>query len=76
MPYRSGGADYLRQYPKLWKWMNQCLVCGHIGHKPELPTRIGEGVAAHHLRQYFPELSLDERGLCDQCRAIKRGRMD
>lgn len=67
----NDGLLYLQMYPKLWKWMNRCLSCGHLGHKPELPARLGEGVAAQSLRGYFPELALDELGLCDQCAAAR-----
>jgi hypothetical protein len=68
--YRSKGTSYLQMYPELWNWMNRCLSCGHLGHKPELPKKLGIGVAAHHLRRYFPELALDENGLCPQCARV------
>jgi hypothetical protein len=67
----ADGTSYLQMYPKLWKWMNRCLSCGHLGHKPELPQILGITVAARNLRRYFPELALDENGLCAQCAAAR-----
>lgn len=67
----DNGASYLQMYPKLWKWMNRCLSCGHLGHKPELPEQLGETVAAYNLRRYFPELALNQHGLCEQCAAAR-----
>ena len=61
------GEDYLRSYPKLEKWMNRCVSCGHVGHKPQLPERIGEGMAAQNLRSFFPPLMLNADGQCEQC---------
>ncbi len=65
------GLDYLRQYPKLKKWMNICICCGSIGYNPELPEKLtrncGQGefdtVAAQHIRKYFNPLKVDELGM-------------
>ena len=65
--HRADNLRYLQMYPHLWKWMNRCGACGHLGYKPELPPRIGQGVAAQNLRKYFPELAVNSIGLCAQC---------
>jgi hypothetical protein len=67
MPYRRDGLEYLRMHPKLWRWMNRCQTCEQLGHKPELPDKVGEGVAADNLRGYFPALALNDIGICCQC---------
>ena len=69
------GDLYLRMYPQLEKWLNQCLACQRRGYKPELPSQIHPGVAAQHLREYFDELPLNQDGLCHQC-AKHLGRRD
>jgi hypothetical protein len=64
------GNDYLTMYPKLRRWINQCVACQAQGHKPEMPKDIYPGMAAQNLRYYFRPLAVDENGFCDQCRAI------
>lgn len=61
------GLLYLQDYPKLWKWMNRCVSCGHLGHKPEMPESIPNSTAPQNLRRFFPELALNDHGQCDQC---------
>lgn len=60
---------YLKQYPKLKKWINECSVCHAKGYKPEMPETIGgEGsVAAQNLRRYLLPMHINELGLCTQC---------
>ena len=64
----NDGLLYLKGYPRLRKnWINQCVGCQQLGHKPDLPKQLGEGVAAQNLRKYFPEMAVDGAGLCEQC---------
>ena len=72
--YLQDGESYLEMYPKLRKWINQCIACHAKGYKPELPEDIYPGVAAKNLRRYFKELSLSESGLCSNCDQITRPR--
>ena len=65
--FKNEGDLYLREYPHLLKWINQCVACQHRGYKPEMPSEIFPGVAARNLRKYFDELVLNEKGLCAQC---------
>jgi hypothetical protein len=61
------GLAYLQQYPRLRKWINQCVTCQAIGLKPEMPVQIGPGVAAENLRRVFRDLRLNATGQCEQC---------
>jgi hypothetical protein len=70
----NDGLLYLQQYPRLRKWINQCVACQQIGYRPELPEQIGPGFAAQHLRRYFREMGVDAAGLCNQCAAAVRGK--
>jgi hypothetical protein len=63
----NDGLKYLQHYPRLRKWINQCVACQALGHKPEMPLQIGPGVAAQNLRRYFKALGLNATGLCEQC---------
>jgi len=63
------GQQYLKQFPKLQRWINCCAACGRQGYKPEMPVRITPGAAAGNLRRFLPPLAIDELGLCEQCRS-------
>ena len=63
----NDGDDYLRLYPKLRKWIVQCVGCQRVGYRLDLPDRIGVGFAAQNLRRLFRPLSLSSRLLCEQC---------
>lgn len=75
MNKRDKGLEYLKQYPKLNKWMNRCICCGSMGYNPELPrvltTNWGQGetitAAAQTLRKYFQPLEVNEISLCETC---------
>jgi len=66
------GEQYLRMYPELRKWINQCVVCQSIGYKPELPAELstwgGEtSAASQNLRKYFNPLAVSDIGVCSIC---------
>ena len=58
---------YMKQYPKAVKWINQCIICGSVGYKPELPETIHPGVLAENLRAFFPPLRVDALSMCESC---------
>ncbi len=67
------GEQYLSQFPKLRRWINQCVCCGRMGYKPDMPIHISHSrpnVAANTLRQLFTPLAVDEDGRCELCSAI------
>jgi len=55
---------YLKMYPGLRKWINQCVACQTMGHKPDMPR---DEPWSQNLARYFPELPLNPAGLCVQC---------
>jgi hypothetical protein len=73
---QNEGLLYLQDYPRLRKWINQCVACHRIGHRPDMPKQIGPGVAAQNLRRYFPKMAVDAAGLCEQCAASIRKKSD
>ncbi len=72
---KNGGNEYLTMYPKLRRWMNQCVACQRQGYKPEMPDDIYPGVAARNLRRFFEPLELDDNGFCEQCREAEVERL-
>jgi hypothetical protein len=65
---RSESYLYLKMYPRLRKWINQCVACQTMGHRPDMPH---DEPWSKNLARYFPELPLNSTGLCAQC-----GKMD
>ncbi len=68
----SEGDNYLIKYPKLRRWVNTCSACGRVGYRPDMPKQIAGShinVAAQTLRRIYAPLSVDENGLCEQCRS-------
>ncbi len=79
MKRKGDGLDYLKQYPKLNKWMNTCICCGSVGYKPELPdaitTRVGgrgeiETFGAQCIRSSFQPLKVNELSICEVCQKV------
>ncbi len=79
MGYRHDeGLDYIKQYPKLRKWINTCICCGSTGYNPELPEALtknwGQGefttAAARNIRKYFNLLRVNELGICETCQKL------
>jgi hypothetical protein len=65
----GSGEQYLRDYPALERWMNQCILCQARGYKPELPEMIGKEptFADQNLRSFFKPLPVDALGRCEVC---------
>ena len=64
------GNEYLDSFPKLKKWMNECVGCHKQGYKPDTPDQIAvlEGsVHGYMIKKYFSPLSIDEDGYCEVC---------
>lgn len=59
--------NYIKQYPEVKRWLNQCVVCQAIGYKPEMPKEIHPGLLAQNIRKYFSPLSINELGICEDC---------
>ncbi len=58
-------------YPKLSKWIQQCVFCQTEGYNPDMPDGT---FAAHNIKNMFPSLALDEDGACEQCRFAQGNR--
>jgi len=58
---------YLKQYPEVRKWLNECLLCHSKGYKPNLPEKIHPGELAENIRRYFSPLEVNENNHCLTC---------
>lgn len=75
---KNDGLNYIKSYPKLKKWINECIVCGSVGYKPELPEKLtsnlGNGefqtFGADNIRSYFQPLAVNELGICEECQKM------
>ena len=64
------GEDYVMAFPKLNKWINECLCCHEKGYNPSMPEKITtvEGsLEVHYIKKYFKPLELNENGVCMVC---------
>ena len=64
------GEEYIRSFPKLKKWINECQCCHSKGYKPSLPDKITtvEGsFEVYYIKKYFKPLEINEMGLCKVC---------
>ena len=62
--------EYRKMYPKMAKWLNNCIICQSEGYKPELPEKITPGVLAQNIRKMWPELEVNDLGICKQCKQV------
>lgn len=59
--------QYAKMYPKISKWLNECIICHSIGYKPEMPESINPGMLAENIRKQYPPLKVNEINLCEEC---------
>ena len=57
-------AEWHFDDPRTRKWMVQCVACGVIGYRFDAPEQF---FGRFHLVKYFDPISLDDRGLCEEC---------
>lgn len=73
MKRNNKGEEYIKAYPKLKKWINECLYCHKKGYNPSIPdkiTTVDGSLEVYYIKKYFQPLSLDKNGLCLQCAKI------
>lgn len=64
------GDDYIKKFPKLKKWINECSCCHKKGYDPNIPDKITIDVGSYevfYIKKYFEPLLINEDGLCPQC---------
>ena len=66
--------QYLKSYPELLKWINECPVCHFRGYKPDMPEHIGgeHSMAERNIRRFFRPLEVNEAGLCMVCARLQK----
>lgn len=71
---KGEGEDYINAFPRLKKWINECICCHAKGYKPEMPDKISivEGCSdVHHIKKYFKPLEINKDGLCKVCEKLQ-----
>ena len=65
---------YLRMYPKLNKWINECWLCHCQGYDRSIVESPDneETIAVRNIKRYFQPLDLDEDGLCEVCSRLSK----
>jgi hypothetical protein len=64
---------YLRLYPYLREWVIECAACHRKGVRSDMPVLDSNStnVTRVKLRRLLSDIDLDERGLCEPCRAAQ-----
>jgi hypothetical protein len=59
--------EYLNAFPRLRRFLNQCVVCQETGYDPEkMKTKQGKYFQAR-IREYFHPLEVNAAGVCSDC---------
>lgn len=67
------GEEYINKFPKLKKWINECLCCHKKGYNPSMPAKItvvDSSLETYYVKKYFKPLSVNKDGICEQCQKI------
>ena len=75
--YEDKGENYINTFPKLKKWINECMCCHRKGYKPDMPETISivEGAMdTYFIKKYFKPLQINEDGLCETCEKILKSK--
>lgn len=67
------GEEYINAFPKLKKWINECLCCHEKGYNPSIPeiiTTVDGSLEVYYIKKYFKPLLINKDGLCPQCEKI------
>lgn len=73
MGKQNNGEEYIKQFPKLKKWINECICCHCKGYKPDLPDKItvvDGSMEVYFIKKYFKPLKVNDKGLCDVCEKV------
>ncbi len=58
--------QYLKDYPQLHKWVNECIICGTKGYNPQIDMK-EEKIAVNNLKSVLPPLEVNELKMCSTC---------
>lgn len=73
MRHKNEGEEYINAFPKLKKWMNECICCHTKGYNPAMPEKITvvEGsLEVYNIKRFFKPLYVNEYGLCGICAKV------
>ena len=59
--------NYIKQYPQVQKWINQCIICQTEGYNPAMPEHIFPGLLAENIRKFFSPFNVNELSVCEVC---------
>ena len=70
MQKSNRGDDYIKKFPKLNKWIKECLYCHQKGYDPSLPQKIStyeNSLEVYYIKKYFKPIYLNREGICNIC---------
>jgi hypothetical protein len=61
-PNETTTREYVLSEPRLRRWIAQCIRCQQLGYRTDTPPQWRPALA-----KLFPELRLNDDGLCPVC---------
>ena len=49
--YDNKGESYINCYPRLKKWINECVACHRKGYSPSIPGRINDTAKIEYIKK-------------------------
>jgi hypothetical protein len=64
---RDAKTSWLNAFPRVRKFLNQCVVCQEMGYDPQkIKNKKGLGFQKN-LEKFFRPLEINEIGICADC---------
>lgn len=67
--------QYLKDYPQLHKWINECIICGAKGYNPQIDVK-EEKIAVNNLKSILPPLEVDNLKMYSACARLLKDKKD
>ena len=76
MNKKNEGEEYLKKFPKLNKWINECICCHNKGYNPNIPDQISKegSLSVYYIKKYFKPLKINEEHLCENCEKLLKNK--
>jgi hypothetical protein len=64
--------EFLEGAPWMRKWVHECAACHERGYKPEMEeSDYCNSPVGSALRRLVKKMSLNEAGVCEECREVR-----
>jgi len=67
MSRKTDKEQYLKSYPEVRRWLNECMICHSVGYKTAMPEKIYPGQMVENIRMFFSPLEVNDISICNDC---------